>query len=195
MLLDIVLLLCIHRDVHNDNQIRIVQPLPLALFGIILRELTKKRVLPVILCNSSPLHVTRLHGYGDWLLEDEGCDKLIISSPKDSPRCVTSNQLGSSATHLLSASVLFALKLNKFLLTEQLETSEPIPTNIYISLWGDDGRKKENKEGRAAWLWRHAYVVGLLYIMSLLKVCYFTLTCQVDWEHSRPADQIHLVKQ
>lgn len=88
MLLDICFIyLCVHRNVHNDNQIRIVQLLPSSTFWNYFESWWKKkerRVLPVILCNSSPLHVTRLHGWSDWLLEDEGCsDKLIISSPKD----------------------------------------------------------------------------------------------------------------
>lgn len=47
--------ICIHSDVHNDNQVRIVQPL--ALFEIMLtgKQKKKKEVLPVILCNISPL--------------------------------------------------------------------------------------------------------------------------------------------
>lgn len=37
---------CIHRDVHNDNQIRTVQPLsPSTFFGIILRVDKKKYFL------------------------------------------------------------------------------------------------------------------------------------------------------
>lgn len=49
--------ICIHSDVHNDNQVRIVQPL--ALFEIMLTGKQKKKkgkkVLPVIHCNISPL--------------------------------------------------------------------------------------------------------------------------------------------
>ena len=100
----------------------------------------------------------------------------IISSPKDLPRCVTSNQLGSSTPYLLSASVLFALKLNKLLsgrTTGNRQTPPPVKC-----LWEDEGRKG----GRAAWLWRHTNLaLRLLYIISLLKVCYFTvdLSCWV----------------
>lgn len=48
----ILLYICIHSDVHNDNQVRIVQPL--ALFEIVNRQTKKRKVLPVILCNMSP---------------------------------------------------------------------------------------------------------------------------------------------
>ena len=40
--------------------------------------------------------------------------------------------------------------------------------------WRMDGRRRKGrKKGKAAWLWRHTNpVLGLLSIMSLLKVCY-----------------------
>lgn len=49
------------------------------------------------------------------------------------------------------------------------------------------------KEEIVVWFQRHTNpVLGLLYSILLLKVCYFTLTCQVDGEHPYPAERNRL---
>lgn len=81
-------------------------PSPLALLEIILRvDKKKRRVLPVILCNSSLLHVARL-----WigLLLDEAINYHL---PK--VHAETSHQTSWVPRHV-SVSVLFALKLSFF---------------------------------------------------------------------------------
>ncbi len=107
------------------------------------------------------------------------------------------NQLGSSSSLtscLLSASVLFALNLNKFLFDRTTGTIRFTLNKTSLRRWRKEGRK-EGREGCLALRGTLAVFLGCCTSYHCWRFPASPMTHHIEWERSSPAEQDHLARQ